>query len=237
MQVCAGSSGPETYWFRSARGGYGGFVFFEPLPAGEATATGGFRLPDRPLWSGPPSMETGTVLPVEVTVGRSPNVVLRLPTIRVFSTGCMLDVEMVSRQGGLSEDDWWDLQSSSHLRSRWLPGGAPLPRKLMRLGVRYADGSKATTIEERPRGTQVKDEPPAGPLLSYRPGHSGMHGRELGFSGFGLWLWPLPPAETFEFAAEWPFGGIELSIIELDGAAITAAASRPAYYWPETEQA
>jgi len=103
-------------------------MFFEPLPVGEVTATGGFRLPDRPLWSGPPPLETGAV-------------------------------------------------------------------------------------------------------------NSGMHGRELGFSGFGLWLWPLPPAETFEFAAEWPFGGIELSIIELDGSAITAAASRSASYWPETEQA
>jgi len=73
--------------------------------------------------------------------------------------------------------------------------------------------------------------------MIHRPGNSGMHGRELGFSGFGLWLWPLPPAETFEFAAEWPFGGIELSIIELDGSAVTAAASRSVSYWPETEQA
>ena len=61
-----------------------------------------------------------------------------------------------------------------------------------------------------------------------------MHGRELGFSGFGLWLWPLPSAETFEFAVVWPFGGIELTITELDGAAIMAAAGRSAYYWPDT---
>ena len=210
-------------------------MFFEPLPAGEVTATGGFRLPDRPLWSGPPPLETGAVLAVEQAVARSPNVVLRVPTIRAFRTGCMLDLEVVCRQGELSEDDWWDLQSSAHIRSRQLPGGAPLPRKLLRLGVRYADGRKATTIEDRPRRTQAHDDPPAGPLLSYRPGNSGMHGRELGFSGFGLWLWPLPPAEAFEFAAEWPFGGVGLSIIELDGAAIAAAASRSASYWPETE--
>ena len=44
-----------------------------------------------------------------------------------------------------------------------------------------------------------------------------MYGREVGFSGFGLWLWPLPPAEAFEFALEWPFGGIDLTIVELDG--------------------
>jgi hypothetical protein len=61
-----------------------------------------------------------------------------------------------------------------------------------------------------------------------------MHGRELGFSGLGLWLWPLPPAEPFEFAVEWPFGDIDLSIAELDGAAMVAAAGRSAHYWPET---
>jgi hypothetical protein len=100
----------------------------------------------------------------------------------------------------------------------------PLPRKLLRLGVRYADGRKATTIEQWLRRTQACDDPPTGPLLSWQPGSSGMHGRELGFSEFGLWLWPLPPAETFEFAVEWPFGGIGLTTIELDGAAIVAAA-------------
>jgi len=161
--------------------------------------------------------------------------VVRLPTIRAFRTDCMLDVEVASRQGELSVDDWWDLRGAAHIRSHELHGGAPLPRKLLRLGVRYADGRKATTIDQQPRRTQSRDDPPAGPLLSYRPGNSGMHGRELGFSGFGLWLWPLPPAEVFEFAVEWPFGGVGLSIIELDGAAIVAAASRSASYWPETE--
>ena len=57
-----------------------------------------------------------------------------------------------------------------------------------------------------------------------------MHGRELGFSGF--WLWP--PAEASEFVVEWPFGDIGLTITELDGAAIAAAASRSASHWPQT---
>jgi hypothetical protein len=34
---------------------------------------------------------------------------------------------------------------------------------------------------------------------------------------------------------EWPFGGIGLTIIELDGAAIVAAAGRSASYWPDSE--
>lgn len=209
-------------------------MFFEPLPAGEETVTAG--LPEPPPWSGPPPLETGAVLAVEQTLARSANVVLRLPTIRAFRPGCMFDVEVVSRHDGLSEDDWWDLHTSVYGGYHRLRGGAPLPRRLLRLGVRYADGSKATTLESWVRRRGPSDEPPAGPLLLWTPGSSGMHGRDVGFSEFGLWLWPLPPAGAFEFAVEWPFGGIQLTITELDGAAIVAAASRSADYWPETEQ-
>jgi hypothetical protein len=209
-------------------------MFFEPPPDGEVTTVVG--LPEPPPWSNPPAVETGAVLAVEQTVARSANVVVRLATIRAFPPGCMFDVEVVTRQGGLSQDDWWDLHSSVYgvyLGSRG--GGGRLPRKLLRLGVRYSDGRKATTIEQRLRRARASDEPPAGPLLSWSPGNSGMHGRELGFSGFGLWLWPLPPAESFEFAVEWPFGGVGLTITELDGAAIVAAASRSGPYWPQTD--
>jgi hypothetical protein len=215
---------------------YGEVMFFEPLPAGEETVD--WRLPESPPWSGPPARETGAMLAVDQTVARSANVVVRLPTIRAFSPGCMLDVEVVSRQAGLSDDDWWQLHLLALGSFRRLRGGEALPAKLLRLGVRYADGRKATTIESRaPRRKQPSDQPPAGPLLSLRPAGSGTRGgAEVHSSRFGLWLWPLPPAEAFEFAVEWPFGGIEFTIAGLDGAAIVAAASRSAYYWPEAEQ-
>lgn len=209
-------------------------MFFEPLPAGEETVAAG--LPEPPPWSGPSALETGAVLAVKQTLAHSANMVLRLPVIRAFHAGCMFDVEVVSRQGSLSEDDWWDLHTSAYGGFHRLRGGVPLPRRLLRLGVRYADGRKATTLESRVRRRNASDEPPAGPLLSLTPGSSGMHGREVGFSGFGLWLWPLPPVEVFEFAVEWPFGGIELTISELDGAAIVAAARQSGSYWPETGQ-
>jgi hypothetical protein len=210
-------------------------MFFEPLPAGEETV--GTGLPESPPWSGPPARETGAVLAVDQTVARSANAVVRLPTIRAFSPGCMLDVEVVSRQAGLSEDDWWQLHLSALGGFHRLRGGEALPRRLLRFGVRYADGRKATTIESRVlHRTQPCDQPPAGPLLSLWPHSSGTRGRgEISVSGFGLWLWPLPPAEAFEFLVEWPFAGIELTIAELDGTAIVAAAVRSAYYWPETE--
>jgi hypothetical protein len=214
-------------------------MFFEPLPAGEETAAA--ALPEGQPWWGPSALESGAVVALDQTVARSPNVVVRLPTIRAFGHGCMLDVEVVSRQGGLSEDDWWDLHTSAYGGFHRLRGGAPLPRRLLRLGVRFADGRKATTLESRVvRREHPRDEPPAGPLLSLWPGSSGMRGRDgvglIGFNGFGLWLWPLPPPEAFEFAVEWPVGGIELTITDVSGAAVVAAASRSAGYWPDTEQ-
>jgi hypothetical protein len=207
-------------------------MFFEPSPAADGAAPRG--LPEPPPWSGPPPEETGAVLAVERTVARSANAVVRVPTIRAFPSGCMLDVEVVSRQGTLSEDDWWDLHSSVYGHFHRSRPGAALPAKLLRMGVRYGDGTKATTIGQHRRRAPGSDEPPAGPLLCWVPGNSGMHGRELGFSGLGLWLWPLPPAEPFEFAVEWPFGGIDLTFAEFDGAAIVAAAVRSARYWPES---
>jgi hypothetical protein len=126
-------------------------------------------LPERPPWPGPSALETGAVLAVEQTVARSPIVVVRVPTIRAFRTGCMLDVEIVSRQDGLSEDGWWDLHLSAHVVYR-LRGGASLPRRLLRLGVRYAEGRKATTVESRQAlRSHPRDEPPAEPLLSFWP--------------------------------------------------------------------
>jgi hypothetical protein len=57
---------------------------------------------------------------------------------------------------------------------------------------------------------------------------------EITAAGRCVWLWPLPPAGPFEFAVEWPFGGIDLTFAEFDGAAVVAAAGRSARYWPET---
>ena len=119
-------------WWRAA---YRKVMFFESLPAGDEPAPR--RLPERSPSSGPPPLETGAVLAVERMVARSANVVVRVPVIRAFRTGCMIDVEIVSRQGALSDDDWWDLHLSAHRGLFGSHGGARLPDKLLRFGVRY----------------------------------------------------------------------------------------------------
>lgn len=147
-------------------------MFFEPPAAGSEPARR--RPPDVPAWCGPPELERGSVVAVERVVARSENVVIVLPTIRAFGTGCLFAVEVVCRQGTLSADDWWDLRASGHpgtpLRSR---GGDRLPAKLLRLGVRYAGGAKATTVEDPGMAHLSSADPPAGPVLSWVPGGGG----------------------------------------------------------------
>jgi hypothetical protein len=207
-------------------------MFFEPPPIGPEPAE-----PDRPEvppWSLPPELELGAVVAVERIVARSENVVIVLPTIRAFGSGCMFNVEVVSRQGTLSADAWWDLMMSGPINPLPSRAGGPLPDKLLRLGVRYASGAKATTVE-RVRPESASAEPP-GPVLSWHPGGGGggrRRGGDYMFHYFGLWLWPLPPPERIEFAVEWPFGRIGLTLVEIDGAAIVSAAQRSAHYWPD----
>jgi hypothetical protein len=206
-------------------------MFFEPVPADEDPAPR--RLPHLPPWEGPPALEAGVLLAAGQTVARSAKVVVFLSAIRAFSSGCMLETEIVSRRSAWPEDDMWDLQSAMHRSFRGFRG-ARLPDELLRLGVRYADDRKATTLENRRRDRH--DGAPDGPRLSWWPGGSGSRANgDLGFSHLGLWLWPLPPEGSFEFAAEWPAAGIELTIVELDSAAIVAAAAHPQYYWPDDQ--
>lgn len=205
-------------------------MFFEPLPkeAGPANES----RPMFPEWAAPPSTQTGAVVAIDRVVAQSENVTVVLPMARVFRTGCLLDVEVVSRRGGLSDDDWWNLSWSAH--GFGLYHGGPLPDRMLRMGVRYGDGTKATTVDhQRRRASSPDSEPPASPVLSSMPTGSGIRGGgAFGLDNFAVWLWPLPPAKDFEFAVEWPLGGIELTIVELDGAAIAAAAERSRDFWP-----
>lgn len=104
---------------------------------------------------------------------------MRESTKVICTSGARLEVglpaclrgKQVGRQGTLSPDEWWDLQMSGHpahpLRSR---GGDRLPDKLLRLGVRYSDGAKATTVERHGLARPPLADPPVGPVLSWIPG-------------------------------------------------------------------
>jgi hypothetical protein len=206
-------------------------MFFEPLAQEETTRP---PKPGLPAWSAPPAEEMGATVISRLVLARTPNVAMTLPTIEAFSTGCLINVDIAMRRQTLSSDDFQALQLSVFPHMITGLGAGQLPDQLLRFGVRFADGTKATTVGQRLDLTELPQDPPPGPRLSMLPDMSLRSGDEdADVTIVGLWLWPSPPRDGFEFAVEWPSGGIELTIVELDGAAIADAAQQAIPYWPE----
>ena len=107
---------------------------------------------------------------------------------------------------------------------RGLAGAPELPPDLLRFGVEFADGRRATTIE-RPRPSL--DESPE-IVLMQRGGGGGDGNWE-----FGFWIWPLPPEGPLTFAVEWPAEGVELTTCQIDSAPFLEAAARSEELWED----
>jgi hypothetical protein len=106
--------------------------------------------------------------------------------------------------------------------------GGELPADLLRFGVQYSDGTKATSVGSPGWATPAgPDEPPPGPVLSPFGGSGGGHRWESQF-----WLWPLPPPGDLAFVCEWPSKGIPLTRTAVDAGLIRAAAERAEVLWP-----
>ena len=106
-----------------------------------------------------------------------------------------------------------------------MPG---IPDSLLRVGVEFKDGSKATNLAD-PRMGLSGDEP-EGPVFFVRTG-----GGHPGHWKWNLWLWPLPPPEDFSLVTEWPIHNIELTQSQIDGSAIVQAAAQAIVLWADDE--
>lgn len=173
-------------------------MFFEP-PAAQEESTRPSK-PGLPGWYAPPAGETGATMVSDLVLARTPDVVITLPTIQAFGPGCLLNVNIVMRPHTLSPGDFQALQLSVYLHMVTGVDAGRLPDNLLRFGVRFADGTKATTVGQRFDMARLPQDPPPGPRLSWLPGgaspRSGDEGADV--ATMGLWLWPPPPRETFE---------------------------------------
>ncbi len=174
-----------------------------------------FELPSRPPaeeeehvgppWAGEPSDRLGGPLPLALVVGRSARAAVVVQQALVYSEGMTLSVDAIS-----PDEELLDAQFGLHRRRR-----DGLPAEFMRLGVEYADGTKATNLHDF--GGRLDDAPKA---LLMRESGSGGRGRTT----WRFWLWPLPKDNPFHFVCEWPGAQIPLTRTPLDVGLILAAA-------------
>lgn len=118
-----------------------------------------------------------------------------------------------------------------HTRHRRRRGEPWPPPEVLRFGVAWPDGRRATTVDDRgwPHGPGGPEQPD-GPLLSHRGGGGGG-----GNWSSSLWLWPLPPPGTIDFVCEWPSEQLPETRVTVDTAPLLEAATRAETLWPEDD--
>ena len=169
----------------------------------------------------------GGVAPLRVVLGRTERVAVAALGATVYPQGLSFDLTVRMRPSD-DEDDFVD-PFGQHRFHRRRAGEQWPPPDVLRFGIGWPDGRKATMLDGRgwPYGAGGPQQP-EGPLLSQRGGGGGG-----GSWSIGLWLWPLPPPGTIDFVCEWPSEGIPETRVPIETAPLLEAAARAEILWPE----
>ncbi|MFI1996927.1 hypothetical protein [Actinoplanes sp. NPDC020271] len=176
---------------------------------------------------GPPTDVLGQTVPVHQLAVRTDRAVVAVQHVVAFSQGCLIVLHLAARRGSLSTSDWERLQGS-HLGAD--PEIAAADAASLTFGVRFPDGTNATTTEHPGRNPSRLAGRPEPPMLVETDTDSSSDD-EVYRSNQRLWLWPLPPPGPFEFVVEWRGMGIAPTAITLDGDAIVRAAPHALPLW------
>lgn len=202
------------------------------------------RLP----WEGAPDDVIGGVLPLECVLARNDHLVIVVTEAVAYRDGVEFPLRLrARRRPGMSRAQWsdisrgmwgydafgWHEDEPADGPDRLAETGARHPDELLRFGIRFADGTQVTTVDERATGPDAWHSPrPDGPVLVLDERGGGGSGETID-SDRTLWLWPLPVPRPFELAVEWPLLGVDLTFTSLDGEAIVAAAARARPFWDD----
>ncbi len=198
--------------------------FFQPPPSGAVEqAEGG----DAPPWTGRPhGAPPGEVLS-DLLLSRAERVTLSIAYLDAYPDGFELKIaasttvawNKLSREG--------DEHGPDPFGRHWAMEGERsdvLPPELLRVGVQFADGRRATNIGGH-------DRPVKGPIMWPLTGGARGGGPETSVHQ-RYWISPLPPAGPVSVVCEWPAVGLALVRHEIDASLILAAAGRARAIFP-----
>ena len=181
--------------------------FFEPPPPPEPVEH------RQPEWIGPPENVLPGVFPLSLVLARTDEVALAVSGGLAYPNGFGFTLTILLREQNERAMRHWHMHGE-------------LTDDVLRFGVRFADGSKATIFDMR--RNFGSEQAPSGPVLMPRGGGGGGRSWSMGF-----WVWPLPPPGPFAFVCEWPAYGIVQTELEIDTAAIRDATARAETLWPD----
>lgn len=201
--------------------------FFDPPPPRPEPPEQEPRLPP---WHGAPEGAIGAPVEATLLIAKTDRVAVGVTDLLAFPTGFSLRVVAFSRRSrgpGLRPEDvdpYW-----GESRRRREAGEEALPDELLRFGVQFADGAKATSMGAD-AALSARGGRPSGPVLSPHQGGGGRHAYSQEY-----WVWPLPPPGPLAFVCEWPAYGVGLSRVEVEAERVRAAAAGALAIWPEDE--
>lgn len=195
-------------------------TFFDLPPAEEEPHPPEQRYRSVP-WHGAPPATIPATVPVERVLARTDDVAVTISALQVYPAGLEFEVVFFSRPGIEEDgDDAFDGMLFHHHHRR----GSGVSDDVPRVGVRFADGRKVTTLDEH----GLRDPAEGGPVLLGRGGGGG--GERYAQS---YWLWPLPETGPLTFVCAWPGRGIPVTSLDVDGDEVRAAARRAQVVFPE----
>ena len=165
---------------------------------------------------------------MNAVVARSERAAVALASLTAYPNGFELEFDIRLRDH--------DLAQLIHGAPPWLYGrleGSPrpdeaLPDELLRYGIEFPDGSKATSLDEPPFPPPGDEREPSPPVLVPRGGGGGEARWDQ-----RVWVWPLPPPGGVRVVWEWPIAGIPLTRFELEGDSIRRSAERAVVLWED----
>lgn len=202
--------------------------FFEPPPPPPPEPPPPPPRPLLPAWFGPPDAVVGRAVALNLVIARSVKAAIWVSAVTVYPEGFEFDIEIRHRLSGDFVDPFHFYVGRKRSRAE------DLDPELLRVGIAFADGGKATTLDPgRPHPYTMREAPvakPEGPILSSR-GSGGGGGRWQQ----GFWVWPLPPEGPLTFVCEWPAADIPESRGEIDSALVREASAQAPLLWSDAE--
>jgi len=194
--------------------------FFEPPPPAPPEP----EPPPTPPWFSAPRGMLPGVIPAELLLARTDEVAVCVTRLAAYTTGFEFEIRTLAAPGR-RDLDLDPMLFGPHRHRLRRPGSAEaMPDQMLRFGVQFADGRKATNTG----GFHHGEDPPPGPVM-----HEGGGGGGGGDWRQSEWVWPLPPPGPVAFVCEWPAARIPLSRAEIDAQIILDAAARARPIFPD----
>lgn len=164
------------------------------------------------------------VVPLELVIARSDRAAVVVSRISAYPDGFELtvnsylhrSVKRTRRRHVQHPMMWHDMGEP----------GEPLPDEMLRFGLAWPDGGRATNLDAWGRSWRDATEPAHG-LESHSGGGSD---REYSQE---YWAWPLPGSGPLALVVEWPAFDIGETTTSIDGSLLINAAERSQPVWPE----